>query len=123
MPARVLRECVTLSTLLLQDNPLTADQLRESEGFAEYNARRLAKCDKQVIKVQQLLIVALVVVRSGQIGVSTSLLPPCPSANPSRTALGWQISNKTGIFHGLGWAALAGAPPGDGVAEICGQLI
>ena len=45
---RILRECASLATLLLQDNPLTADQLRDSEGFGEYNARRLAKCDKQV---------------------------------------------------------------------------
>lgn len=38
-----------LSTLLLQDNAVTAEQLRESAGFAEYNARRLAKCNKQVL--------------------------------------------------------------------------
>ena len=45
---RILRECLLLSTLLLQENPITAEQLRGAEGFAEYNARRLAKCDKQV---------------------------------------------------------------------------
>ncbi len=42
MPASILRECASLSTLHLQDNPITAEALRELDGFDVYNARRLA---------------------------------------------------------------------------------
>jgi hypothetical protein len=48
VPASILRECASLSTLHLQDNPITAEALRELDGFDVYNARRLAKCNKQV---------------------------------------------------------------------------
>lgn len=48
MPAAVLRGCGALATLGLHGNPVTLEQLRESDGFAEFNARRCAKHDKQV---------------------------------------------------------------------------
>ena len=48
VPACIFRECAALSTLHLQNNPITADALRELDGFGAYNARRLAKSNKQV---------------------------------------------------------------------------
>ena len=48
MPAAVLRGCGALATLGLHGNPISVEQLRESDGFAEFNARRCAKHDKQV---------------------------------------------------------------------------
>ncbi len=48
VPVAVLRNCGALATLTLHGNPVTVEQLRESDGFAEFNARRCAKHDKQV---------------------------------------------------------------------------
>lgn len=48
VPAAVLRSCRALATLGLHGNPVTVEQLRASDGFAEFNARRCAKHDKQV---------------------------------------------------------------------------
>jgi hypothetical protein len=48
VPAVVLRGCGALATLALHGNPVTVEQLREADGFAEFNARRCAKHDKQV---------------------------------------------------------------------------
>ena len=48
MPAAILRGCASLSTLSLHGNPLTVEQLREADGWAEYDARRCAKHDKQL---------------------------------------------------------------------------
>ncbi|KAK9904917.1 hypothetical protein WJX75_005508 [Coccomyxa subellipsoidea] len=48
VPAVVLRGCGALATLALHGNPVTVEQLREADGFAEFNARRCAKHDKQL---------------------------------------------------------------------------
>lgn len=48
IPAEVLRGCCSLRELLFHDNPLTMEQLRDTPGFEEYDARRRAKHDKQV---------------------------------------------------------------------------
>jgi hypothetical protein len=48
VPAPVLKECTALATLSVRGNPITVEVLRESDGFREFDARRVAKCDKQV---------------------------------------------------------------------------
>ncbi|EFJ45917.1 hypothetical protein VOLCADRAFT_105794 [Volvox carteri f. nagariensis] len=48
VPPAVLRDCASLATLSLQGNPITADQLRSTPGFAEYDTRRVARCNKQL---------------------------------------------------------------------------
>ncbi|GLC70765.1 hypothetical protein PLESTF_001030900 [Pleodorina starrii] len=48
VPPAVLRDCASLSSLSLQGNPITADQLRSTPGFAAYDARRVARCNKQL---------------------------------------------------------------------------
>ncbi|CAL8464368.1 g3903 [Coccomyxa elongata] len=48
VPAAVLRGCRALATLGLHGNPVTVEELRASDGFAEFNARRCAKHDKQL---------------------------------------------------------------------------
>ena len=48
VPAEVLRGCSSLARLSLHGNPLTIEQLRAADGFQEFNARRCARCDKQV---------------------------------------------------------------------------
>lgn len=48
VPPAVLRGCASLATLTLHNNPITVEQLREADGFPEFNARRCAKHDKQV---------------------------------------------------------------------------
>ncbi|KAG2501705.1 hypothetical protein HYH03_000206 [Edaphochlamys debaryana] len=48
LPPELLGGCSSLASLSLQDNPITADQLRSSPGFAEYDARRVALCNKQL---------------------------------------------------------------------------
>ncbi|KAL4437121.1 hypothetical protein ABPG75_004260 [Micractinium tetrahymenae] len=48
VPPAVLAGCSSLATLSLHGNPLTAEQLRETPGFAEFDERRRAKYDKQV---------------------------------------------------------------------------
>jgi hypothetical protein len=48
VPAELLAGCSALHALALHDNPITADQLRSTPGFAEYEARRRARCDKQL---------------------------------------------------------------------------
>ncbi len=48
VPAEVLRGCSSLARLSLHGNPLTIEQLRAADGFREFNARRCARCDKQV---------------------------------------------------------------------------
>lgn len=48
MPPALLAGCASLATLSLHDNPITADQLRETQGYADFDARRRAKYDKQV---------------------------------------------------------------------------
>ena len=46
--ARVLRECEALSTLKLQDNPLTIEVFREGDGFKEFDERRRSKYSRQM---------------------------------------------------------------------------
>ncbi len=48
MPAALLSGCLSLATLSLHDNPITAEELRETPGYSEFDARRRAKYDKQV---------------------------------------------------------------------------
>ncbi|GIL79722.1 hypothetical protein Vretifemale_8998 [Volvox reticuliferus] len=48
VPPAVLLDCASLATLSLQGNPITADQLRSTPGFSEYDARRVARCNKQL---------------------------------------------------------------------------
>lgn len=48
VPASILRGCSSLSTLSLHGNPLTIEHLREADGWAEFDARRRAKHDKQL---------------------------------------------------------------------------
>ena len=40
--------CGALTTLSLQHNRVTVEQLRQMDGYAAFNARRLAKVDKQL---------------------------------------------------------------------------
>ena len=48
VPGEILKGCSSLARLSLHGNPLTIEQLRSSEGFREFNARRCASADKQV---------------------------------------------------------------------------
>ncbi|GAB4818031.1 hypothetical protein N2152v2_005077 [Parachlorella kessleri] len=48
VPPALLLGCTSLATLSLHDNPITSEQLRETSGYAEFDARRKAKYDKQV---------------------------------------------------------------------------
>lgn len=48
MPAEILRGCASLATLSLHGNPITIERLRQASGFAEFNARRCSKHDKQL---------------------------------------------------------------------------
>ena len=48
VPGEILKGCSSLARLSLHGNPLTIEQLRSSEGFQEFNARRCASADKQV---------------------------------------------------------------------------
>jgi len=48
VPEAVLRECAAMGTLSLHANPITAEQLRETSGFEEYQKRRVEKYDKQI---------------------------------------------------------------------------
>lgn len=48
VPPAVLTGCASLATLSLHGNPLTAEQLRETEGYAAFDERRRRKFDKQV---------------------------------------------------------------------------
>ena len=47
MPAALLTGCSALATLSLHGNSLTVEQLRDTPGWAEFDARRRAKYDKQ----------------------------------------------------------------------------
>eukprot|EP00240_Pyramimonas_obovata_P004480 CAMPEP_0118943650 /NCGR_PEP_ID=MMETSP1169-20130426/38757_1 /TAXON_ID=36882 /ORGANISM="Pyramimonas obovata, Strain CCMP722" /LENGTH=381 /DNA_ID=CAMNT_0006888953 /DNA_START=174 /DNA_END=1316 /DNA_ORIENTATION=+ len=48
VPPIVLKECGALGTLSLHGNPITAEQLRETDGYSEYQERRITKYDKQI---------------------------------------------------------------------------
>lgn len=48
VPSSVLRGCTSLVLLSLYDNPIVIEELRGSDGFAEYNARRISQVDKQL---------------------------------------------------------------------------
>jgi hypothetical protein len=48
VPPEVFVGCGALTTLSLHDNPVTVEQLREMDGYDSFNARRLAKVDKQI---------------------------------------------------------------------------
>lgn len=56
MPPAVLAGCASLATLSLHGNPLTAEQLRETEGYAAFDERRRRKYDKQVMGGQAALV-------------------------------------------------------------------
>lgn len=47
VPPAVLTGCSALATLSLHGNPLTAEELRETPGWAQFDERRRAKYDKQ----------------------------------------------------------------------------
>lgn len=46
MPPGILTGCAALQTLTLHENPVTAEQMRETPGFSAFDARRKAKHDK-----------------------------------------------------------------------------
>ena len=48
VPTELLTGCSSLATLGLHGNPATAEQLRETPGWAQFDARRRRKYDKQV---------------------------------------------------------------------------
>ncbi|KAK9865614.1 hypothetical protein WJX84_000823 [Apatococcus fuscideae] len=48
VPREILTGCSSLAQLSLHDNPLTADQLREAEGFGAMDARRQLRVGKQL---------------------------------------------------------------------------
>lgn len=48
MPPAILTGCAALATLSLHGNPVTVEQLRETEGYAAFDERRRRKYDKQV---------------------------------------------------------------------------
>lgn len=48
MPPAILTGCSSLATLSVHGNPLTAERLRETPGYAAFDERRRAKYDKQV---------------------------------------------------------------------------
>jgi hypothetical protein len=48
VPPAVLTGCGALVTLSLHNNPVSVEQLRETDGFAAFHARRLAKNHKQI---------------------------------------------------------------------------
>ena len=48
LPSAILKGCTALARLSLHGNPITLEQLREADGWAEFKARRCAKADKQL---------------------------------------------------------------------------
>jgi Leucine rich repeat len=48
VPPAVLRNCSALQTLLLHGNPITAEELKGTEGFWEFERRRVMKYDKAI---------------------------------------------------------------------------
>lgn len=48
VPTELLTGCSSLATLTLHGNPVTAEQLRDTPGWAAFDERRKAKYDKQV---------------------------------------------------------------------------
>eukprot|EP00887_Chlorella_sp_A99_P005295 scaffold1.g5295.t1 len=48
VPSELLSGCTSLATLSLHGNPITAEVLRETPGYQEYDARRRAKYSKQI---------------------------------------------------------------------------
>ena len=48
VPATILVGCTSLRSLDIHDNPVTIQQLRESEGWEVFDARRKAACDKLI---------------------------------------------------------------------------
>jgi hypothetical protein len=48
LPEGLFTACTGLAALWLRGNPITVDALRAAPGFAEYDARRRARTDKQL---------------------------------------------------------------------------
>ncbi|KAK9807010.1 hypothetical protein WJX72_010701 [[Myrmecia] bisecta] len=48
IPAAIFRRCSALATVSVHLNPLTVEQLREMDGFAEFGVRLRAKYEKQM---------------------------------------------------------------------------
>lgn len=48
LPPGLFSGCVSLAALLLRSNPITVEVLRTAPGFAEYDARRRARTNKQL---------------------------------------------------------------------------
>lgn len=48
LPSALFLGCTSLHTLTVHGNPLTLEQLRSVDGYAQYDRRRRAKHDKQV---------------------------------------------------------------------------
>mmetsp|Transcript_13412 Transcript_13412/g.28686 ORF Transcript_13412/g.28686 Transcript_13412/m.28686 type:complete len:447 (+) Transcript_13412:109-1449(+) len=48
LPAALLASCTSLWSLALGSNPITLEGLRGTPGFTDFDARRRAKCDKQL---------------------------------------------------------------------------
>ncbi|PSC75686.1 LRR repeats and ubiquitin-like domain-containing protein isoform A [Micractinium conductrix] len=60
VPPALLSSCSSLATLSLHSNPITAEQLRETEGYAAFDERRRKKYDKQVdMRVLRALVAPL----------------------------------------------------------------
>ncbi len=81
VPAALLRGCESLATLSLHGNPITADALRETDGFRAFDARRCQKYDKQARPICQHRKVLQQCARSASTAVrSRGLCPGMPSA-------------------------------------------
>lgn len=48
LPAGLLEGCASLATLQLHNNPISLEQLRATPGFGVYEARRVARTNKQL---------------------------------------------------------------------------
>lgn len=48
LPAQLLSGCSSLCTLCAHQNPITVEDLRAAEGYAEYEVRRQARASKQL---------------------------------------------------------------------------
>ena len=47
-PSAILENCASLHTLLLQGNPMSADDLAATPGYADFERRRRGKYDKVI---------------------------------------------------------------------------
>lgn len=48
LPQNLLKDCTSLQSILLHDNPISMEQFQQMEGFQEFESRRRRKVDKQI---------------------------------------------------------------------------